>query len=159
VYGEVADRYEGQVDRDNAIIDALTLWMVQHPENFDVIVTENMFGDIISDMAAAFVGGMGMAPSGDIGYDYGLFQPSHGTAPTIAGKGIANPTATILSGKMMLDWIGDKYNNSEAKEAANLIDKAVFNTFKAGKRTVDIAGNCSTSEFGDEVIKQMKELV
>ena len=159
VYGEVADRYEGQVERDYAIIDALTLWMIQHPEKFDVIVTENMFGDIISDMAAAFVGGMGMAPSGDIGYDYGLFQPAHGTAPTIAGKGIANPTATILSGKMMLDWLGDKYENIAAKEAASLIDKAVFNTFKAGIRTLDIAGSCSTSEFGDEVINQMKKLI
>ena len=157
IYDEVAERYEGQVEKDYAIIDALTLWMVQTPQNFDVIVTENMFGDIISDLAASFVGGMGMSPSGDIGHNYGMFQPSHGTAPTIAGKGIANPVATILSGKMMLDWLGDKHDNKAAKTAANLVEKAVSNTLGLGIKTFDIGGTADTSQFGDAVIAEMRK--
>ena len=87
-------------------MDAASLYLIQRPQTFDVIVTENMFGDILSDLAAGLVGGMGMAPSADIGESYGVFQPSHGTAPDIAGKGIANPIATILSAAMMLEWVG-----------------------------------------------------
>ncbi|KJS88408.1 MAG: 3-isopropylmalate dehydrogenase [Peptococcaceae bacterium BICA1-8] len=158
VYNEVAERYEGQVEKDYAIIDALTLWMVQTPQNFDVIVTENMFGDIISDLAGAFVGGMGMSPSGDVGHNYGMFQPSHGTAPTIAGKGIANPVATILSGKMMLDWLGDRHDNKAALTAAELVEKAVSNTLARGIKTVDIGGTAGTSQFGDAVIAEMRRL-
>ncbi len=158
IFDEVADKYEGRVARDYAIIDALTLWMVQNPENFDVIATENMFGDIISDMAAGFIGGMGMAPSGDIGLKHAMFQPSHGTAPTIAGKGIANPTATVLSGRMMLDWLGDQHNSEEAKTAAALIEKAVEVTIKAGVKTSDIGGTSSTAAFGDKVVETIQRL-
>lgn len=158
IFDEIADKYEGRVLRDYAIIDALTLWMVQQPENFDVIVTENMFGDIISDMAAGFIGGMGMAPSGDIGHKHAMFQPSHGTAPTIAGKGIANPTATILSGKMMLDWLGEQHKNASAKAAASLIEKAVEETMKQGIKTTDIGGVSSTIAFGDSVAQAVLKL-
>jgi len=158
IFDEIADKYEGQVQRDYAIIDALTLWMVQQPENFDVIVTENMFGDIISDMAAGFVGGMGMAPSGDIGVKHAMFQPSHGTAPTIAGKAIANPTAAILSGKMMLDWLGEQHQNQKAKLAAALIEEAVAATILKGIKTRDIGGDSSTDAFGDAVVASLRKL-
>ncbi len=158
IFDEIADKYEGQVQRDYAIIDALTLWMVQQPENFDVIVTENMFGDIISDMAAGFVGGMGMAPSGDIGVRHAMFQPSHGTAPTIAGKGIANPTAAILSGRMMLEWLGEQHRNDAAKTAAGLVEKAVTATLAQGIKTSDIGGSSSTVAFGDAVVASLRKL-
>ena len=158
IFDEIAVKYEGQVMRDYAIIDALTLWMVQQPENFDVIVTENMFGDIISDLAAGFIGGMGMAPSGDIGFKHAMFQPSHGTAPTIAGKGIANPAAAILSGKMMLDWLGEQHNNEDAKRAATLIETAVATTIMHGVKTKDIGGTASTESFGDAVVRSLEKL-
>src|SRR5690606_2421348 len=88
---------------DCAYVDAMALAMVQKPWDFDVLVTENMFGDILSDLGAALIGGMGMAPSADIGDDHAVFQPCHGSAPDIMGTGMANPTAMILSGAMMLD--------------------------------------------------------
>ena len=132
VFAEVAQTYEGQVDSQNLMIDALALLLVQHPEDFDIILFENMHGDIMSDMAAAFVGGMGMAPSGDIGLEHAMFQPAHGTAPSIAGKGIVNPTAAILSGRMMLDWLGDRNGDASLKQGAALLEEAVTNTFKAG---------------------------
>ncbi|MCC8190468.1 MAG: isocitrate/isopropylmalate dehydrogenase family protein [Planctomycetes bacterium] len=158
VFTEVAAEYADRVAADYAMIDAMTLWLVQSPENYDVVLAENMHGDIISDMAAAFVGGMGMAPSGDIGHDHAMFQPAHGTAPTIAGKAIVNPTAGILSGRMMLEWLGERHDDAALRAAAALIEAGVSNTFKAGVRTTDIEGNASTTEFGDEVVRQMRLL-
>src|ERR671911_2781985 len=96
VFDEVAREFP-DVRTERVYVDAASLFLVQRPHTFDVMVTENMFGDILSDLAAGLVGGMGMAPSADLGAEYGLFQPAHGTAPTIAGEGIANPIATILS--------------------------------------------------------------
>ncbi len=156
VFNEVARKWEGKVDSETTIVDAMSLWLVQSPENYDVILFENMHGDIISDMTAAFVGGMGMAPSGDIGWDHAMFQPSHGTAPTIIGTGAANPTATILSGRMMLDWLSGQHQDPALKKAAELIEKAVYNTFVKGIRTPDVAGTASTTQFTDEVIAQMR---
>ena len=156
VFSEVAEEYKDRVTPDYAIVDAMALWLVQHPENYDIVLLENMHGDIISDLAAAFVGGMGMAPSGDIGLEHAMFQPAHGTAPTIAGKGIVNPTAAILSGKMMLEWLGDRRGDAAMIRAAKLIDEAVLDVFKAGVRTVDINGSASTTQFGDEVVKRMR---
>jgi len=156
VFNEVARQYEGKVTGENAIIDAMSLWLVQQPEDYDVILFENMHGDILSDMAAAFVGGMGMAPSGDIGWEHAMFQPAHGTAPTVVGKGAANPTATILSGKMMLEWLSERHNDAILKEAAALIEKAVYGTFVKGVRTADVGGAASTRQFTDEVIAQMR---
>src|SRR5262249_2456070 len=105
VFCEVAAEFPG-VHTECVYVDAAALYLLQRPESFDVLVTENMFGDILSDLAAGLVGGMGMAPSADIGDRYAVFQPAHGSAPDIAGKGIANPVATILSVAMMLDWLG-----------------------------------------------------
>jgi 3-isopropylmalate dehydrogenase len=97
-----------------------------------VLVTENMFGDILSDLAAGLVGGMGFAPSADIGDSRAVFQPAHGSAPDIAGKGIANPTAAVLSGAMMLDWLGRKHQLSSCIDAARLIEEAVEQSLQGG---------------------------
>jgi 3-isopropylmalate dehydrogenase len=158
VFGEVAEKYKGRIEADYAMIDALTLWMTQQPERFDIILSENAHGDIISDLAASYVGGMGMAPSGDIGEEHAMFQPAHGTAPTIAGKGIVNPTGTILSAKMMLDWLGDRTNDEAMHKGAKLIDDAVYKTFEGGCLTSDVGGKASTREFSDQVISNIKKL-
>jgi 3-isopropylmalate dehydrogenase len=114
-----------------------------------VIVTENMFGDIISDLAAGLVGGMGMAPSGDIGDRHAVFQPSHGSAPDIAGKGIANPLATILSVAMMLEWL----DHEDAHRGAEMIRRAVEKVCTdPAKATPDIGGSLTTHELGQLVI-------
>ena len=132
------------VGTDRVYIDAMALFLVQRPHTFDVIVTENMFGDILSDLAAGLVGGMGMAPSADLGDDHGLFQPSHGTAPTIAGLGIANPIATILSVALMLDWL----DHPETCRGARLIETAVAAVLAdPAHRTVDLGGKLATAEI------------
>jgi len=158
IYNEIAALYP-DVQKDYSYVDALTVFLVQNPEHYHVLVMENMFGDIISDLAAAIVGGLGMAPSGDIGTEHAIFQPVHGSAPTIAGKGIANPIATILSGGMMLEWLGNRYGDMNLNKGASLIGKAVENTLaKTSMRTVDIGGNSSTKEMGDEVVRQLQKL-
>src|SRR5208283_4721050 len=105
VFDEVTASFP-DIASERTYIDAQALYLVQRPGSFDVLVTENMFGDILSDLAAGLVGGMGMAPSADIGDAHAVFQPSHGSAPDIARRGIANPVATILSAAMMLEWLG-----------------------------------------------------
>lgn len=155
VYDDVAENYP-EIERDYAYVDAVTLWQVQRPEFYDVMVAENMFGDIISDLGAGTVGSMGMAPSGDVGDEHGLFQPSHGSAPTIAGKGIANPIATILSGSMMLEWLGMRHNDDTALKAAQRIEAAVTAVFAEDKlMTVDIGGDAKTSQVGDAVAERI----
>ena len=126
-------------------VHAASLYLVQRPQTFDVMVTENMFGDILSDLAAGLVGGMGMAPSADIGDRYAVFQPSHGSAPDIAGKGIANPVATILSAAMMLEWLDTPASRSGAAIIRAAV-RAVFTDRKA--RTRDMGGTLSTAEMG-----------
>jgi 3-isopropylmalate dehydrogenase len=143
IFDGVAEQYP-DVQTSRVYVDAASLFLVQRPQSFDVIVTENMFGDILSDLAAGLVGGMGMAPSADIGEKYAVFQPSHGTAPDIAGKGIANPVATILSGAMMLDWLG-------LGSQALAVHRAVEQVLAAGHRTADLGGRVSTSEMGNLV--------
>src|SRR3546814_7687288 len=101
------------------LVDATALDMVRRPWELDVLVTENMFGDILSDLGAGLIGGMGMAPSADIGDGHAVFQPCHGTAPDIAGTGRANPTAMFLSTAMMLDWLGEKHGNDACLDAAD----------------------------------------
>jgi 3-isopropylmalate dehydrogenase len=137
------------VQAEHVYIDAAALYLVQDPQRFDVIVTENMFGDILSDLAAALVGGMGMAPSADLGQCAAVFQPAHGTAPDIAGQGVANPTAAILSAAMMLEWFG----HPETQRAAAQIRQAVETVFAdPGQRTPDMGGELSTAELTDRII-------
>ena len=136
------------VETEHVYVDAVTLYLLSRPASYDVLVTENMFGDILSDMAAGLIGGMGMAPSGDIGDKHAIFQPSHGSAPDIAGKGIANPTATILSAAMMLDW----YESPQTSKAARLIYSAVEKVFAdRANRGPDLGGSMKTWELGDKI--------
>ena len=143
IFDETAKRHP-DVRTDRVYVDACSLMMIKRPWDFDVMVTENMFGDILSDLAAGLVGGMGMAPSADLGDRHGLFQPSHGTAPTIAGKGIANPIATILSVALMLDWL----DHPEARRGARLIEAAVETVLSdPAHRTFDLGGNLGTADI------------
>ena len=120
------------IHADAVYVDAMSYYMVQNPWEFDVLVMENQFGDILSDLGAGIVGGLGLGPSGEIGNDHALFQPSHGTAPTIAGKNIANPLATILSAGMMLDWIGDRNDDQTCVNAAVIVEQAVARVLSQG---------------------------
>lgn len=151
VFDEVAQDYP-DIQTERIYVDAMALFLVQDPYRFDVMVTENMFGDILSDQAAGLVGGMGMAPSADIGDQYAVFQPSHGSAPTIAGKGIANPIATILSGALMLRWL----DQGPGEQGAQLIETAVAKALQNPEnRTVDLGGALSTSEMTKAIIENL----
>jgi 3-isopropylmalate dehydrogenase len=151
VFDEVATGYP-DIQAEHTYIDAQALYLVQRPERFDVLVTENMFGDILSDLAAGLIGGMGMAPSADIGAHHAVFQPAHGTAPDIAGKGIANPIAAILSSGMMLDWLGRRHEQPALVAAARGIERAVAEVLGGGKvLPVDQGGSAGTAEIGDAI--------
>lgn len=158
VYNEVAEKYP-EIQRDYSYVDAINVGLILHPENYDVLVSENIFGDIISDMAAALVGGMGMAPSGDIGYDHAMFQPAHGSAPTLAGKNVANPIAAILSGAMMLEWLGEKHGIEDMNRAAEAVREAVDNVLRKGHLTSDLGGSTSTSDFGDYTVQEIQAIL
>jgi 3-isopropylmalate dehydrogenase len=149
VFLEVAEWYP-DVERECLYIDATALYMVLKPERFDVLVTENMFGDILSDLTAGIVGGMGMAPSGDIGDRHALFQPSHGSAPDIAGKGIANPIATILSAAMMLDWLPGEQTTRGALMIRRAVEEVLADP---AARTADLGGRLSTVEMGRRIVE------
>lgn len=142
-----------EINADHLYVDATALEMVRRPWEFDVLVTENMFGDILSDLAAGLVGGMGFAPSADIGDDQAVFQPAHGTAPDIAGTGVANPIATILSASMMLEWLGVQHQNENCREAASLVESAVTNAITEQRvLTQDAGGAHNTQDVVDAVI-------
>ncbi len=131
---------------DATYVDAFAMHMVQKPWAIDVAVTENMFGDILSDLGAALMGGLGYAPSADIGDEHAVFQPCHGTAPDIAGKGLANPTAMFLSGAMMLEWLGARHGSAEAVRAGSLIRRAVDGAFTDGRLvTCELGGDAGTA--------------
>jgi 3-isopropylmalate dehydrogenase len=151
IFDEVAASYP-DIQVEHAYIDAQALHLVQRPERFDVLVTENMFGDILSDLAAGLIGGMGMAPSADIGALHAVFQAAHGTASDIAGKGIANPIAAILSAGMMLDWLGRRHHQPALAQAARQIQRAVAEVLARGKvLPVDQGGSANTCEVGDAI--------
>jgi len=133
-------------------VDAMALDLVRRPWDFDVLPMENLFGDILSDLGAGLIGGMGFAPSADIGDEHALFQPSHGSAPDIAGRGIANPTAMILSAAMMLDWLGERHGSHAAGAGASAIRAAVDLAFgEARVRSHDIGGHDGTQAIAEAV--------
>jgi 3-isopropylmalate dehydrogenase len=155
VFDEVAQRHPG-VGANHHYVDATALDLVRKPWTFDVMVTENMFGDILSDQAAALIGGMGMAPSGDIGDEHGLFQPCHGSAPDIAGQGKANPTATFLSAAMMLDWLADRSGNEALAKASATIERAVDAVYASGKlKPFELGGKDGTAAIRDAVLSNL----
>ena len=147
---EVAKQYEGRVACDERIIDACAMQLVMNPYQFDVIVTTNLFGDILSDLNAGLVGGLGMAPAGNIGVDAAIFEAVHGSAPDIAGKGLANPLALTLSAAMMLDHVGEQ---EKAKRIRKAIDDALC---VDNVRTGDLKGKANTKQFTDAVIARLK---
>jgi 3-isopropylmalate dehydrogenase len=155
VFEEVAARHPG-IEARSHYVDATALDLVRRPWAFDVMVTENMFGDILSDQVAALVGGMGMAPSGDIGDAHGLFQPCHGSAPDIAGQDKANPTATFLSAAMMLDWLAERSGQKALAQAAERIERAVDAAFAPGRlRPFEFGGRDGTAAIRDAVLSNL----
>ena len=148
VFDEVATEYP-DIETEYAIIDAMTMHLVLRPSHYNVIVSENMFGDIISDLAAATIGGLGLAPSGEVGVKNGLFQPSHGSAPDIAGKGIANPYGMVLSAATMLDWLGHTHGDDRLLKAATRIKDAAAEGLAEGSVTPDLRGKLSTGDVMD----------
>ena len=151
IFDEAAQRHPG-VKADHLYVDACSLMLVKRPWDFDVMVTENMFGDILSDLVAGLIGGMGMAPSADIGDRHAVFQPCHGTAPDIMGQGRANPTAMILSVAMMLDWLADKHGLESATEAAERIEQAVDKAYAAGITPFELGGKNGTADIARAVM-------
>ncbi|MEM9436724.1 MAG: isocitrate/isopropylmalate family dehydrogenase [Pseudomonadota bacterium] len=151
IFDEVAKDHP-EITAEYGYVDAVALWMVQNPERFDVMVTENMFGDILSDLGAGLMGGLGLAPSADIGDDHAVFQPCHGTAPDIAGQGLANPMAMILSGAMMLDWLGQTQGQPQMIEDAAKLQAAVDRVIAEGTAlTRELGGNAGTAEVAQAV--------
>lgn len=155
IFDEISAEFP-DVRTERVYVDAAALYLVQNPQRFDVMVTENMFGDILSDLTGGLVGGMGMAPSADIGDAYAVFQPSHGSAPDIAGQGIANPVATILSVAMMLDW----FDTQETRRGATMIQRVVEEVFQLPEqRTRDLARSpesaLTTQQMGDLIVEKI----
>ncbi|HUP30627.1 MAG TPA: isocitrate/isopropylmalate family dehydrogenase [Usitatibacter sp.] len=147
---DVAKKYEGRVACDDRIIDACAMQLVMNPWQFDMIVTTNLFGDILSDLNAGLVGGLGMAPAGNIGVDAAIFEAVHGSAPDIAGKGLANPLALMLSAAMMLDHVGMQ---DRAKRLRDAIDDVLC---KDNVRTGDLGGKASTKQFTQAIVSRLK---
>ncbi|MFC3120139.1 isocitrate/isopropylmalate dehydrogenase family protein [Agaribacter flavus] len=153
VFDEVAKPYD-DIIADHIYVDAAALQLVRQPWIFDVMVTENMFGDILSDLGAGLMGGMGMAPSADIGDEHAVFQPCHGSAPDIVGQGKANPTAMFLSAAMMLDWLGDKHDVPAACEAAKRLNEAVEKAYESGElRPFEFGGSHGTDDIFNKISK------
>ncbi|UCG68429.1 MAG: isocitrate/isopropylmalate dehydrogenase family protein [Thermoplasmata archaeon] len=145
---KIAKEYPG-IELWETNVDAMCMWLVKNPQDYDVLVASNMFGDIISDLAAQLVGGLGFASSANIGDDYALFEPTHGSAPKYAGQYKVNPTAMILASKLMLEWLGEI-------ESAKKIEKGVATVIEEGKaRTYDMGGTSSTLDVANEIVNKM----
>jgi 3-isopropylmalate dehydrogenase len=155
IFKKMAKEYEGAgVWADEANIDAICMWMFKNPQDYSVIVAENMFGDIVSDLCAGLVGGLGFAPSANLGDTYAVFEPTHGSAPKYAGQYKVNPHAMLLTAKMMLDWLGagNGGGGQREKDMANRLEAAVARVIKEGKvRTYDMGGKASTIDVAKEV--------
>jgi isocitrate dehydrogenase (NAD+) len=148
---EIAKKYEGRIKMDDRIVDATAMQLVMNPWQFDVIVTTNLFGDILSDQLAGLVGGLGMAPGANIGPDAAIFEAVHGSAPDIAGKGIANPLALLLAVGLMLEHI-------DRPELANRLRAAIDQVLrKDGIRTPDLGGKASTTDFTQSIIRRINQ--
>ena len=149
VFNEIAKEYP-DIESDSVIIDALCMKLVSDPAEFDVLVAPNLYGDIISDLCAGLVGGLGFAPSGNIGDEVKIYEAVHGSAPDIAGKNIANPSAILLAFGMLL-------NDNGMKDKADILDKAILDVLREGKCvTADIKGNSSTKEYTAAIIERIR---
>jgi 3-isopropylmalate dehydrogenase len=143
------------VPTDRFYVDAASAMLVRRPWDFDVMVMENMFGDILSDLTAGLIGGMGMAPSADIGDKHAVFQPCHGTAPDIMGQGKANPSAMILSAALMLDWLADRHSHEPAAQAAQRIERAVDAAYASGIKPFEFGGRDGTAAMAKAVLQAL----
>jgi len=147
---EIAQEYP-DIEYRETNVDAMAMWLVKNPQDYDILVASNMFGDIISDLAAQLVGGLGFAASANMGDNYALFEPTHGSAPKYAGKYRVNPMAMLLSVKLMLDWLGEK-------KWASKLENAIAKVVEEGKvRTYDMGGNNTTLEVAEEVARKIDE--
>jgi isocitrate dehydrogenase (NAD+) len=147
---EVAKRYEGRVAADERIVDACAMQLVMNPWQFDVILTTNLFGDILSDEIAGLVGGLGMAPAANVGVDAAIFEAVHGSAPDIAGKGVANPLALMLSAAMMLDHVGEQAKGRRVRAAIDAVLR------EDNVRTGDLGGRATTREFTQAIVARVR---
>ncbi len=155
VCSEIAKEYP-DIELDYCLVDAMAAYLVTRPEYYDVIVVENMFGDIISDLGPATAGGLGLSPTAELGTDVGYFQAAHGSAPDIAGQDLANPVGTILAGALMLDWLGDRNDNDLLLETANRIRTVVENLYAERLiLTIDLGGSAKTSEVTAAICKAL----
>jgi 3-isopropylmalate dehydrogenase len=152
IFDEVANDYP-DVTASYNYVDAQALDLVRRPWDFDILVMENMFGDILSDLAGGLVGGMGMAACAEIGKEIALFQPAHGSAPDIMGQDKANPLAAILSGLLMCDYLGDKFDRQSYRDAASIIDEAIESGFARNRlRPAEFGGDMGTRAVTQEVL-------
>ena len=152
IFDERAPKFP-DVTANYQYVDAMALNMVRNPWEFDVLVSENMFADILSDLGGGIIGGMGMASCAEIGENHALFQPSHGSAPDIAGSGVANPTAMLLSAAMMLEWLGDRAESSSCLEAGKTLENAIETGFASGRiRPCEFGGPDGTEAYADKII-------
>lgn len=154
---EIAKEYPS-VAFDEQYVDAASMRLIKDPQNFDVIVTTNMFGDILSDEAAQLVGGLGMAPGGNIGENFAIFEPIHGSAPTRVGKHTANPCSMILAAKMMLEWLGEKYSDQLCLKAAEAVEAGVIEALNKGLSVPDLGGKMKTVEMGEAIANEIMNL-
>ncbi len=146
---EVAKIYEGKIEYQEVLVDALCMQLVQNPSKFDVLVMPNLYGDIVSDLTAGLIGGLGVAQGANIGHEIAVFEPVHGSAPDIKGKNLANPTALLLCAIEMIKHLGEF-------ETAQKIEDALFKVLDEGKvKTKDLGGNSTTDEFTQEIIKKL----
>jgi 3-isopropylmalate dehydrogenase len=141
-----AEQYP-DIEYSELYVDACAMNLIRNPEDFDIVLTTNLFGDILSDEAAQVVGGLGMAPAANVGNNFALFEPVHGSAFDIAGKNIANPSSILLSTKMMLEWLGDKYKDDGSFHESRRIEDAITSLLRQNKKTKDIGGTLSTTDF------------
>jgi 3-isopropylmalate dehydrogenase len=154
---QIAERYH-DITVEEMYVDACSMELIRNPNRFDVILTTNLFGDIISDEAAQVTGSIGLAPAANIGDRFAMFEPVHGAAFDIAGKNIANPTSFILALKMMLQWMGEKYNDVNLANQADRIEKTVEDLFVKNIKTIDIGGNLSTTKFNETFLVELSSL-
>lgn len=151
---EIAQDYT-DISFEEMYVDACAMNLIRKPQDFDVIVTTNLFGDILSDESSQVVGGLGMAPAANIGDNFALFEPVHGAAFDIAGKQIANPSSFILSVSMMLDWLAQKHNDEKCKSIGQRLEQTVYEVVKSGIKTQDIGGTHTTKQFTDEIASRL----
>ncbi len=153
---EVHQREYPNIKYEELIIDAGCMKLVQRPEQFDVLLLENLYGDVVSDLCAGLVGGLGIVPGANIGDEVAVFEAVHGSAPDIAGQGIANPLAMLMSSVMMLNYLAETRDDPECRQAAATIKTAYNSALAAGETTRDLGGRLGTEEFADAIVNRLK---